>query len=120
MPQRFSTRPIVPAILLWGAVLLSAFLVVDHFVMPWVAGKFRPVATVPSLRGLEPSAAADTLRARGLRIAVDTAGDYSRVIPEGRILAQIPDSGSVVKQGRRVWVQLSLGREPILRPQRGP
>ncbi len=120
MPPRFSTRPIVPAILLWGAVLFSAFWVADLFVMPWMAGKFRPLATVPSVRGLEPAAAADTLRARGLRVAVDTAGDHSSVIPEGRVLSQIPDSGAVVKQGRRVWIQLSRGREPILRPRRGP
>jgi beta-lactam-binding protein with PASTA domain len=117
---RFLIRPVVPALLSWAAVLLAFFLVADLFVMPWVAGRFRPVATVPLLRGLEPEAAADTLRARGLRFAVDTTADYSARIPKGRVLSQMPDSGAVVKQGRRVWVRLSLGREPILRPTRGP
>jgi beta-lactam-binding protein with PASTA domain len=117
---RILLRPIVPALLLWAAVMLTLFLITDMFVMPWVAGRFRPVATVPVLRGLEPEAAADTLRAYGLRFAVDTAVDYSRTIPKGRILSQTPDSGAVVKQGRRVWARLSLGREPIIRPTRGP
>jgi beta-lactam-binding protein with PASTA domain len=100
--------------------LLAIFLAADFFVMPWVAGKFRAVVTVPLLRGLDPEAATDTLRVRGLRFAVDTAADYNRTIPEGRIISQTPGSGAVVKQGRRVWVRLSLGREPILRPSRGP
>lgn len=117
---RFLIRPVVPALMLWFAALLAVFLVADLFVMPWMAGRFRPVATVPLLRGLEPDAAADTLRARGLRFAIDTASDYSPRVPKGRVLGQMPDSGAVVKQGRRVWVRLSLGREPILRPARGP
>jgi beta-lactam-binding protein with PASTA domain len=117
---RILLRPLVPALLLFAAALFAVFLVADLFVMPWVAGKFRPVATVPFLRGLEPEAATDTLRARGLRFAVDTAADYSRSVRKGRILSQTPDSGAVVKQGRRVWVRLSLGREPILRPSRAP
>lgn len=120
VPPRILLRPVVPALLLWAAVLLAFFLVADLFVMPWVAGRYRPVATVPLLRGLAPEAAADTLRARGLRFAVDTATDYSPRIAKGRVLTQTPDSGAVVKQGRRVWVRLSLGREPILHPVRGP
>jgi beta-lactam-binding protein with PASTA domain len=59
------------------------------------------------------------LRTHGLRFAVDSAGDYSRTVPAGRVLSQTPDSGAVVKQGRRVWVKLSLGREPIIHPARG-
>jgi serine/threonine-protein kinase len=87
--------------------------------MPWAAGRFRPVTTVPHVQGLASAAAEDTLRTHGLRFAVDSAGDYSRTVPAGRVLSQTPDSGAVVKQGRRVWVKLSLGREPIIHPARG-
>jgi beta-lactam-binding protein with PASTA domain len=118
VPPRLLTRPVVPALLAWALILLAVFLVADLFVMPWAAGKFRSVTTVPFVRGLDTTAAADTLRAHGLRFAVDTAGDYSRNIPAGRVLSQTPDSGAVVKQGRRVWVRLSRGREPIVHPVR--
>lgn len=118
MVPRFLLRPVVPALLGWGGFLLVVFLVADLFVMPWVAGKYRPVAAVPYLVGLDTLAAADTLKARGLHLVIDSAGDHSRTVPAGRILLQTPDSGAVVKQGRRVWVTLSLGRERVIRPAR--
>ena len=118
-PPRFLTRPFVPAFLAWCGLFLIAFFVVDWFVMPWAAGRFRPVTTVPYLGRLDTVTAARELHDRGLRFAIDTAGDYSRSVPKGRVLSQTPDSGSVVKQGRRIWVQLSRGREPVLHPQRG-
>jgi beta-lactam-binding protein with PASTA domain len=118
MVPRFLTRPVVPALLLWGFVLLAAFLLIDHYLMPRVAGQFRPVTAVPLVVGLDSEAAADTLRAHGLRFAVDSAGEHSRRVPAGRVLSQTPVSGSVVKQGRRVWVKLSLGRERIIHPGR--
>lgn len=119
MPPRFLHRPFVPAFLAWCVLFLAVFFVVDLFVMPWAAGRFRPVTTVPYLGRLDTVTAAEKLRGLGLRFAVDTAGDYSRSVPAGRVLSQTPDSGSVVKQGRRVWVQLSRGREPVLHPVRG-
>jgi beta-lactam-binding protein with PASTA domain len=119
MPPRFLTRPVIPALLAFGALFLVVFLVADLIVMPWAAGRYRPVTTVPFVGRLDTAAAADTLRAHGLRFAVDTAGDYSLSVRKGRVLSQTPDSGSVVKQGRRVWVQLSRGREPVVHPFRG-
>ncbi len=118
-PPRFLTRPFVPAFIIWCALFLAVFFVVDLFVMPWAAGRFRPVTTVPYLGRLDTVTAAGKLHGQGLRFAVDTAGDYSRSVPVGRVLSQTPDSGSVVKQGRRVWVQLSRGPEPVFHPQRG-
>jgi beta-lactam-binding protein with PASTA domain len=119
MVPRFLTRPVIPALLIWGVILLAVFLIADLSVMPWAAGRFRPVTPVPFVGGLDTVSAADTLRVHGLRFAVDSTGDYSRVIRKGRVLSQTPDSGAVVKQGRRVWVRLSRGPEPILRPSRG-
>lgn len=119
MVPRLLTRPVVPALVIWAVVLAAGFLLVDHYLMPRAAGRFLPVVSVPKVIGLDTAAASDTLRARGLSLAVDSAGDYSRAVRAGRVLAQIPDSGALVKQGRRVWVTLSLGREPVIRPGRG-
>jgi beta-lactam-binding protein with PASTA domain len=118
MVPRFLTRPVVPALLTWGGVLFILFIVADFFVMPWAAGKYRPVSTVPWVVGLDTLAVRDTLKAHGLSLVIDTLRDHSRVIRAGRVLSQTPDSGSVVKQGRRVWVTLSLGRERVINPAR--
>lgn len=118
MVPRFLIRPVVPALMAWAGILLAIFLVADLFVMPWAAGKYRPVSTVPYVVGLDTLAAADTLKARGLHLVVDSVGDHSRTVPAGRILYQKPDSGAVVKQGRRIWVTLSLGRERVITPAR--
>jgi beta-lactam-binding protein with PASTA domain len=118
MVPRILTRPVVPALLIWGTILFAFFAVADFFVMPYVAGKYRPVATVPYIVGLDSAAASDSLKARGLTLMIDSTRENSRVVPKGRILLQTPDSGSVVKQGRRVWVTLSLGRERVFHPSR--
>ena len=119
MVPRFLTRPVVPALLISGAVFLVVFAIADFVVMPWAAGKYRPVSTVPYVVGQDSATAADSLRARGLVLMIDSAGENSRTVPAGRILVQTPDSGSVVKQGRRVWVTMSLGRERVINPARG-
>jgi beta-lactam-binding protein with PASTA domain len=110
MVPRWLIRPVVPAFIFWLLALLAVFLIVDFSIMPAFAGRFSKTVTVPSVIGLEPKQARDTLRAHGLRFSVDTLSDYSRVVPRGRILSQRPDSGSVVKGGRRVWAMLSRGR----------
>ncbi len=110
MVPRWLIRPLVPAFLFWLLALLALFLVIDLSIMPVFAGRFSKTVTVPSVIGLEPAQAEDTLRAYGLHFSVDTLTDYSRVVRRGFILSQRPDSGSVVKGGRRVWVILSRGR----------
>ena len=115
---RLTTRPLVPAFLAWIVGLILLFILFNFFVMPWVAGRYRPVATVPHIVGLDTLAATDTLALRGLSLMIDSTGEHSRTVPAGHILLQTPDSGAVVKQGRRVWVTLSLGREKVIRPGR--
>lgn len=110
MVPRWLLRPVIPALILWSLALLAIFFIVDVTIMPAVAGRFSKTVTVPSVVGMETGPAADTLKAHGLRFAVDTLSDYSRTIPKGRILSQRPDSGSVVKGDRRIWATLSRGR----------
>ena len=110
MVPRWLVRPVIPAFIIWLLALLAIFLVVDLSIMPLFAGRFSKTEIVPSVIGMEPAQAEDTLRAHGLRFSVYTLSDYSRTIRRGRILTQRPDSGSVVKGGRRVWAMLSRGR----------
>jgi len=115
---RFLLRPVVPALMIWAAAFFLVFIIADFFVMPWAAGKYRPVATVPSVVGFDSATASDSLKARGLLLMIDSTSENSRIVPAGRILLQTPDSGAVVKQGRRVWVTMSLGRERMINPAR--
>ena len=110
MVPRWLTRPLIPAVILWLLGMLAIFLLVDLSIMPAFAGRFSKTVVVPSVEGYEIERAEDTLRAHGLRFEVDTLSDFSRTIPRGRILSQRPDSGAVVKGGRRVWAMLSRGR----------
>ena len=110
MVPRWLIRPVIPAFILWLVALLAVFLIVDLSVMPAFAGRFSKTVTVPRVVGLTIEDAEDTLKVHGLRFAVDTLTDYSRVIPKGRVLAQRPDSGAVVKAGRRILATLSRGR----------
>jgi beta-lactam-binding protein with PASTA domain len=112
MIPRWLVRPIIPALLIWGFFLLVVFLIVDLSLMPWLAGRFAETKRVPSVIGLEVKAAEDTLKRHGLRFGIDTVSEHSNVIPKDRVLSQTPDSGSIVKDGRRVWVVLSRGRAP--------
>ncbi len=47
---------------------------------------------------------------------LDSSGDFSTSIPAGMILSQFPPAGTVVKQGRRVWVKVSKGFKAVVVP----
>lgn len=113
--RRLFTRPVIPALLGWGAVCLALFYAIDLFIMPSMAGKFRKTAEVPKLLGLKTDKAAESLQSLGLTLALDTTPDFSE-LPAGRIFAQFPDAGTVVKQGRRIWVRVSKGRRAVAVP----
>jgi beta-lactam-binding protein with PASTA domain len=110
MVPRWLLRPVIPALLIWLIAFLAVFFVVDLSIMPAVAGRFSKTVIVPSVIGEEVGPARDTLESHGLKFSVDTLADFSRTIPRNRILSQRPDSGAVVKGGRRVWVTLSRGK----------
>ena len=109
---RWLTRPLVPALILWGVVCLILFLGLDMFIMPSVAGRFAKTAEVPKLTGMRMEKAQETLKPLGLSLMLDTSSDFSD-LPAGRILSQFPDPGETVKRGRRVWVRVSKGRRAV-------
>ncbi len=110
------TRPLIPAFLVWMAVLAGGFYGVHRFLMPWVAGRFKPTVAVPNLKGLTQEAAASAARAQRLQVVLDSVSDFNNKIPAGHILYQFPDAGTVVKIGRRLWVRLSKGPQAIDMP----
>lgn len=63
---------------------------------------------VPKLTGLAPAEAESALLDRGLRFELENRF-YSDVVPEGRVLSQLPPAGTIVRRGWRVRVAESLG-----------
>jgi eukaryotic-like serine/threonine-protein kinase len=118
--SRFLARPFFVASLAWVVILAALYVVADYWIMPTLAGQFKKTSPVPGLVGLTPEAAQKALDEAALQFMLDSTGDYSQNIPAGHILSQFPPAGTVVKQGRRVWVKVSKGYKAVeVPPLRG-
>src|SRR5262245_8539055 len=96
----------------WSSiVLMVAILAVAGVVSALTAMRFairgREVE-VPQLSGKTKQEAEEMLRNRGLKLKVSSSR-FSSETAEGRVLAQIPPSGTRLKLDRTVRVLLSLG-----------
>lgn len=74
----------------------------------------REVA-VPKLLGLTPAQAQRQAGDKGLVLETERRF-YSADIPEGRIMSQVPDPGTLVRRGWRVRVAESLGPQRVVIP----
>ncbi len=70
---------------------------------------------VPPLVGLAPAEAERQLSALGLHMSVETQY-YSPLIPEGRLMSQLPLPGTKVRRGWQVRVAQSLGPTRVAIP----
>jgi serine/threonine-protein kinase len=113
---RFFSKPFFLAVLLWGAIGAGLYLLLDSVVLPYLAGKFKGTVKVPVLVSLPPEQAKSLLDKDRLIYMLDSSGDYSTDVPAGRILTQYPEAGTVVKQGRRVWIRISKGAKSVELP----
>jgi len=96
----------------WSVItLLIAILAVAGIVSALTAMRFairgREVE-VPQLAGKTKEEAEEILRSRGLKLK-PSSSRFSSDVPEGRVLDQIPPSGTRLKVDRTVKVLLSLG-----------
>ena len=76
---------------------------------------FVPEVTVPSLVGQSLDAAEEMARTSGLTLKVGERV-YSGTVPIGAVISQDQPSGKVVKQGRTIYVAVSLGPEMLSVP----
>src|SRR5919198_1170572 len=94
-------------------VLMVVILAVAGVVSALTAMRFairgREVA-VPQLTGRTQEEAEQILRSRGLKLKVSSSR-FSSEVAEGRVLEQIPPSGTHLKVDRTVRVLLSLGEQ---------
>jgi serine/threonine-protein kinase len=113
---RLFSRPFFLALLLWILAGTALYFLTNMLAMPYVAGKFKGTVKVPSLLSLPPEQAKDILGRNGLIYMLDSTGDYSTDVPAGKILTQYPETGTVVKKGRRIWVKISKGLKSVELP----
>ncbi len=74
----------------------------------------REVA-VPKLVGMTPAQAEKILAAKGLMLDTERRF-YSPDVPEGRVMSQVPDPGTLVRRGWRVRIAESLGPQRVTIP----
>lgn len=103
----------------WSSmVLMIAILVVAGIVSALTAMRFairgRQVE-VPMLAGKTKDEAEQILKGRGLKLKVSSSR-FSSEVAEGKVLAQIPPSGTRLKVDRTVKVLLSLGQQRFAVP----
>jgi len=99
-------------------VLLSLALLVVALVSALTAMRFaihgREVA-VPNLASMSPNEARKILEDNGLRLEIERQY-YSADVPEGKVLSQMPASGTRVRRGWTVHVAQSLGPQRVSVP----
>jgi eukaryotic-like serine/threonine-protein kinase len=103
----------------WSSIILMvAILMVASLVSALTAMRFaikgREVE-VPKLAGTTREEAEQILKGRGLNLKVSSSR-FSSEVAEGKVLAQIPPSGTRLKADRTVKVLLSLGSQRFAVP----
>lgn len=88
-------------------------IILDNFIMPWYVSS--PETSVPEVIGLQISEAIDILENNGFDVVISDTS-YGLQVPVGAIFLQKPDAGSVVKEGRTVYLFVSGGVKTIAVP----
>ena len=68
--------------------------------------------SVPDVTGMYEEEAGRTLAAAGLKYEVSDY-KYDKMMVEGGVIEQKPESGAYVKDGRKVYLTLNSGKEPM-------
>jgi beta-lactam-binding protein with PASTA domain len=71
---------------------------------------------VPDVRGKTPTEARQSAEALSLATQID-GQFYSASVPEGRVLSQTPDPGTVVRRGWELRLAVSVGPQRVAIPQ---
>jgi eukaryotic-like serine/threonine-protein kinase len=100
---------------LWMTLVLVIVAMASALVTIALAIHGREVA-VPDVQGRTPAEARRMSEAQGLSTKVEREY-YSSSVPEGRILSQLPASGTIVRRGWEVRLAVSLGPQRVRIPQ---
>lgn len=95
-------------------VVALLILLFNLVIMPWYVGLGNFVR-VPNVISKDIVEATKVIEAQGLYVQI--SGEYyNKDIPEGKIISQLPYPQSQVKEGRRIYLTVSKGRETLRMP----
>ncbi|MCB0280880.1 MAG: PASTA domain-containing protein, partial [Calditrichaeota bacterium] len=95
-------------------ILISLYIVIDRVVFPMYT-RHGDEFSLPDLNEKSIAEAQHILDDFGATIIIKDS-TYSALVPEGKILSQIPKAYSTVKYGRRVYISVSAGDRPRIVP----
>ena len=108
--KNFFQNPRNKKILWIAGGILVFLLLMDYVILPWYVSS--PEIKVPKVIGLRDQDAINELKDANLDpIVSDTTFDDK--VPKGSVMFQKPETGSIVKKGRRVYIIIS-GGEPMV------
>lgn len=96
------------------AGLVSIGIIVDQAILPAISRASTEVR-VPALSGLTLEAAKARLDSLGL-VVKDVREQFSTSVKEGCVMSQMPFAGSIVKEGRHIYLTVSTGEETVTMP----
>lgn len=102
----------------WTNVVLAAVVLVSIpigiFAMLDSYTNHGEKVSVPSVEGMKYYEAAEVLDKSGL-VAVVTDSAYKKSAKPGAVLDQLPKAGSLIKEGRIVYLTVNLNGEPLVK-----
>lgn len=109
-----STKHSILKILLHLLIMLVIVVILLFCVMSWINRYTRhgQYISVPDLSGMYEEEAGQALASVGLKYEV-TDYKYDKMVVEGGVIEQKPKPGAFVKDGRKVYLTLNSGKEPM-------
>lgn len=103
-------KPLVQKILVILGSIIILILLLDLVLLPWYVTSEEVI--VPNVVGLHESEAFETLLKEGFKpVITDTS--FAENFPKDNIFLQKPEAGSVVKEGRIVYLFISGGEQIV-------
>jgi len=108
--MKFFTKKIILYPLLLILTLFVLLVITDKLVIPWYVE--APEFTLPNLVGKDKAEAIKILEDLKLH-PMEEGPKFDENIPKNRVISHRPNPGSLVKEGRRVYLYIS-GGEPLI------
>lgn len=111
--KKFLRNPLFKKILYGLLGFVIFILLLDNLIMPWFVSS--PETTVPEVIGMQVNEGIRVLEDKGFEPVISDTS-YGLKAAVGEIFLQKPDAGSVVKEGRTVYLFISGGVKTVAVP----
>ena len=108
--KKFLRNPLFKKILYGLLGFIIFIFLLDNMIMPWIVSS--PETTVPEVIGMQVTEGIQVLEDKGFESVISDTS-YGLKAPVGEIFLQKPDAGSVVKEGRTIYLFVSGGVKTI-------